>query len=70
MNHSFGDPECREMLEAALALASQGFRVFPCIWCKKEPATGRGFYDSTTNLATIRRWFGGGFKRNLAVRTG
>jgi Bifunctional DNA primase/polymerase, N-terminal len=66
----FQDAHCRETLDAALALASAGFAVFPCIYGQKEPATKRGFYDSTTNAATIRRWFGGNFKRNLAVRTG
>jgi Bifunctional DNA primase/polymerase, N-terminal len=33
------------------------------------PATARGFYDASTNPATIRRLFGNG-DRNMAVRTG
>ena len=66
----FDDPYCHEILLAALSLAATGLAVFPCVYCKKEPATGRGFYDATTNPATVRRWFGGNFKRNLAVRTG
>lgn len=70
MNAPFQDPDCREMLASALSLAASGIAVFPCIWRKKEPATRRGFYDATTNPATIQRWFGGNFKRNLAVRTG
>jgi len=58
------------MLAAALALAATGLAVFPCVYCKKEPATLRGFSDASTNRATVKRWFGGNFKRNLAVRTG
>jgi Bifunctional DNA primase/polymerase, N-terminal len=66
----FQDAHCHETLNAALALAGAGFAVFPCLYAKKEPATRRGFYDAITNPATIRRWFGGNFRRNLAVRTG
>jgi Bifunctional DNA primase/polymerase, N-terminal len=70
MSSHFHDAECRDILMAAIALAAAGLAVFPCVYCKKEPATRRGFYDATTNPVTIRRWFGGNFKRNLAVRTG
>src|SRR5258708_38380816 len=66
----FQDAHCAETLAAALALASVGFAVFPCVYAKKEPATRRGFFDASTNPGTIRRWFGGNFRRNLAVRTG
>src|SRR5262249_40959748 len=51
-------------------LAADGLAVFPCIARTKQPATRRGFYDATTNPATIRRWFAGGQEYNLAVRTG
>jgi hypothetical protein len=54
----------------ALDYAARGLAVFPCIYRTKEPATRRGFYDATTNPATIRRWFGGSHQYNLAVRTG
>jgi Bifunctional DNA primase/polymerase, N-terminal len=66
----FDDPYCHEMLAGALALAAAGLLVFPCIHGQKGPATRRGFYDATTNPATIKRFFGGNFRRNLAVRTG
>ena len=66
----FHDPHCHEMLLGALALAATGLAVFPAAYRTKWPATDRGFYDATTNPATIKRWFGGNFKRNLAVRTG
>jgi hypothetical protein len=64
------DPYCQMVLKTALALAAEGIAVFPCVYGQKEPATKRGFYDASTNPATIRRWFGGSFKKNLAVRTG
>src|SRR5215470_11586534 len=70
MSGGFYDPYCRAMLEAALVLASQGFSVFPCVYAEKAPRTKHGFYDATTNPATIQRWYAGNFKRNLAVRTG
>ena len=70
LTSTFRDPDCRAMLAAALALAATGPAVFPSIYCKKEPVTRRGFYDASTNPATVKRWFGGNFKRNLAVRTG
>jgi hypothetical protein len=58
------------MLEAALDLAALGFAVFPCLRRAKEPATRRGFYDATTNPATIRRWFGSAAQYNIGVRCG
>jgi hypothetical protein len=57
-------------LEAALDYAALGFSVFPCRYRTKVPATRRGFYDATTNPATIRRWFGGAQEYNIAIRTG
>jgi hypothetical protein len=58
------------MLEAALDYAALGFCVFPCIGKSKEPATRRGFYDATTNPATIRRWFASAAHYNIGIRTG
>lgn len=40
---------------AALDLAEQGYRVFPCLKTK-APATPNGFHDATTNAETIRAW--------------
>jgi hypothetical protein len=58
------------MLEAALGYAALGFSVFPCLPRSKEPATRRGFYDASTNPATITRWFGCATRYNVAIRTG
>jgi Bifunctional DNA primase/polymerase, N-terminal len=66
----FQDSYCHKVLTAALTLASADIAVFPCIYREKEPATKHGFYDATTNPATIKRTFGGNFRRNLAARTG
>jgi hypothetical protein len=57
-------------LEAALDYAALGLCVFPCLPWSKEPATKRGFYDATTNPATIRRWFGSAAQYNIGIRTG
>jgi Bifunctional DNA primase/polymerase, N-terminal len=61
----------QEMLNSALAFAEAGFQVFALPHACKIPTKGSsGFYDATANAATIRRWFGGSFQRNLAIRTG
>jgi len=57
------------LLEAALAFAAQGLAVFPCEPRGKEPVTRRGFYDATTNPATIRR-FWRVTDRNIGIPTG
>jgi hypothetical protein len=59
-----------EVLKAALDYAARGWQVFPIKPQSKEPATRRGFYDATTNPATLRRWFARGHPYNIAVRTG
>ena len=64
------DPYCQAVLESALALATKGISVFPLKYRSKEPDTRRGFYDASSNPATIKRWFGGSYRRNLAARTG
>ena len=56
--------------EHALAYAVRGWQVFAIKAQSKEPATRRGFYEATSNPATIRRWFGCGYPYNIAVRTG
>jgi hypothetical protein len=56
-------------LDTALRYASSGWQVFPLKAKAKEPATRRGFYDATTNPATLRRWFLR-FPYNLGIRTG
>jgi hypothetical protein len=53
----------------ALTYAARGWHVFALRPKTKEPATCRGFYDATTNPATLRRWFDK-FPYNIAVRTG
>lgn len=43
--------------ETARAWARAGTPIFPCRPGGKEPATGRGFYDATTDLAQIDAWW-------------
>jgi hypothetical protein len=56
----------QDLLAAALAYAAAGFPVFPCHPHTKEPAVKRGFYDATTNPATIRRLWSAP-DRNIAI---
>ncbi|MCQ9386803.1 bifunctional DNA primase/polymerase [Brevibacterium moorei] len=49
------------MLDAALELAGQGWKVFPCIPAgpkAKAPLTTNGFHDATTDPDQIRTWWG------------
>jgi hypothetical protein len=57
------------LLDVALDYAARGWAIFPLQPRTKEPATKRGFYDSTTNPATLRRWFARVYY-NLGIRTG
>jgi hypothetical protein len=56
-------------LPDVLRYAARGWQVFPVKPRAKEPATGRGFYDATTNPATLRRWFRN-YPHNVGIRTG
>ena len=56
-------------LEAALKFAEDGLRVFP-VNATKEPLTEHGFYDATTEPATIKRWWRKAPDANVAIATG
>jgi hypothetical protein len=56
-------------LEAALAYASRGWLVFPCVPHGKPPAVRGGFYAATTNPAAIRRLWGAR-DYNIGIRCG
>jgi hypothetical protein len=57
------------LLDAALSYAAAGLPVFPCVPRDKNPVTKRGFYDATTNPATIRRYWSRA-DRNIGIPTG
>ncbi len=57
-------------LRAALAYATAGWRVFPCIPGEKVPATSHGVKDATTDPAQIRAWWARNPDRNVAIATG
>jgi hypothetical protein len=55
---------------AAHQYADTGWPVFPCRDGSKEPATGHGFQDATTDHRQIGRWWSAGPDRNVAIATG
>jgi len=54
----------------ALEYARCGWRVFPCQPGTKEPATGHGFRDASTDPDRIRAWWRRNPYANLAIATG
>ncbi len=46
-----------ELLNAALALARLGYRVFPCVPGNKHPAVRSGFHAATRAPDQIRQWW-------------
>jgi hypothetical protein len=57
------------LLQAALAYASLGYRVFPCVPGKKRPLTARGFKDATLDPLVIQRWWSAHPAANVAIAT-
>jgi hypothetical protein len=62
-------PNCQSLKEQALAYAARGWPVFPCKSMGKKPAITRGFYNATTNPATIERLWRIA-DRNIGMPTG
>lgn len=56
------------LLEAALAYAAQGIKIFPCR--HKKPLTTNGFKDSTTDQKIIRQWWHKFPEANIGLPTG
>ena len=56
--------------KAAIAYATRGFAVFPCVPRGKVPATRHGCRDATKDLAQITAWWRENPNYNVAVATG
>ena len=56
--------------QAAIAYATRGFAVFPCVPRGKVPATRHGCRDATKDLAQITAWWCENPSYNVAVATG
>jgi len=61
------DFDSLSILEAALAYARAGLRVFPVIRATKRPLTDHGAYDGTTDEAKIREWWKENPGANVAI---
>jgi hypothetical protein len=55
---------------AAVAYATRGFAIFPCLPRGKAPATQHGCRDATKDLAPIAAWWRENPSYNVAVATG
>ena len=59
-----------DTLRQALAFATCGWPVLPCLRGQKIPATAHGYRDATTDEQQITGWFGRHPDWNLAIATG
>lgn len=57
-------------LAAALELAGRGMPVFPCRPRAKEPLTGHGFEEATTDSVQLEAWAADYPEANFAIATG
>ena len=62
--------EVIHVLDAAMAYAQKGYRVFPVRAGEKRPETANGFHDATTDPVQIQAWFGNNPQLNIGVPTG
>jgi hypothetical protein len=58
------------LLKAALAYARRGVPVFPCEPGGKRPLTYDGFWEATTDLRVIERWWKRWPSANVGIPTG
>src|SRR3712207_9370934 len=58
------------LLKAALAYARRGVPVFPCEPGGKRPLTYNGFWEATTDLRVIERWWKRWPSANVGIPTG
>jgi Bifunctional DNA primase/polymerase, N-terminal len=57
-------------LRQALAFATRGWPVLPCLPGQKIPTTPHGYCDASTDPEQLRDWFGRHPDWNLAIATG
>lgn len=56
-------------VNAALAFAELGYRIFPCVKGTKEPATMHGCLDATSDPTQIEKWWAAWPEHNIGVST-
>ena len=58
------------MKKSALFYAKNGLAVFPLLPHSKKPATENGFYNATTDLEQIEKWWNKNPNYNIGIATG
>lgn len=58
------------LMDAAVWYASHGIPVFPQVVGDKKPLTTHGYFDATTDLTKVRRWWGNTPNANIGIPTG
>lgn len=56
--------------DVAMALASGGVPVFPCVPLQKNPLTEHGFHDASTDTSVVAEWWHQWPDANVAMPTG
>lgn len=70
-NYKYHTNNTSDFLAVALGYVThRRWAIFPCKPRSKYPAFKGSFHNATTNPETIRRWWGGGYKYNIALATG
>jgi hypothetical protein len=62
--------EAADLFTAAATLARAGVPVFPCLPGEKQPLTGRGFHDATTDANLVGAWWERWPEANIGMPTG
>ncbi|GAB3033990.1 bifunctional DNA primase/polymerase [Parafrigoribacterium mesophilum] len=66
----FGQVHDLQLSDAAVRLAESLVPVFPCMPGAKRPFTRHGFFDATTDVRQVRRWWDRWPNANIGMPTG
>ena len=57
----------KQIIEYALDYAKAGYKIFPVKENGKNPATGKGFLDATTDIEQIEKWWSKNQNHNIGL---